>query len=228
MKQGDKLPFDEKFFAKQSGSKNILSVEQKFKYIYDNNHWGGSASKSGQGSDRNQVSKIIKELPELIKEYNLQSILDIPCGDFNWMKSLDLSGVKYTGADIVDEIVEVNNTNYSGEDKNFVKLNIIDNSLPKYDLILCRDCFVHFSNDDIIKSIKNIKASKSKYLLTTTFTNCRSNEDIVTGDWRVLNLTEPPFCFPNPLHTIVEECTECNNKYRDKSLGLWLISDLFK
>ena len=36
------------------------------------------------------------------------------------------------------------------------------------------------------------------YLLTTTFPGAAANEEIVTGDWRVLNLEAPPFGLPPP------------------------------
>lgn len=226
MKRSDDLPFDVNYFTRQNNGKKNLNVESKFKFIYETNHWKGNSSLSGQGSDKKQVEKIIDVLPKLIKEYNVKSILDIPCGDFNWMQDVDLSNIQYVGADIVGDIVQTNIANYSALNRSFYKLNLINDFLPRVDLIFCRDCFVHLSNDDIIKSIKNIKLSRSKLLLTTTFTLCNNNVDIVTGDWRILNLNNYPFCFPNPLQIINENCTEGNNTYNDKSLGLWLINDL--
>ena len=53
-----------------------------------------------------------------------------------------------------------------------------------------------------------------------------ANIDIVTGDWRPLNLERPPFGFP-PAHELInEQCSEGNGAFRDKSLGLWRIADL--
>jgi hypothetical protein len=57
--------------------------------------------------------------------------------------------------------------------------------------------------------------------LTTTFPGCASNEDIVTGDWRPLNLQLAPFNLPAPDLLINEQCTEGGNLFADKSLGLW-------
>ena len=64
------------------------------------------------------------------------------------------------------------------------------------------------------------------YLLTTTFPSCDQNEDIVTGDWRLLNLQRPPFNFPPPLRLMNERCTESRGAFGDKSLGLWLVGQL--
>ena len=153
-------------------------------------------------------------------------MLDIPCGDFNWMKNIELNLLEYIGADIVKEIVRLNNEKYSNDKRRFVCLDIIKDNLPRADMVFCRDCLVHLSNDNVLKSIENIKRSNSKYLLTTTFTECEINEDIVTGDWRIINLLKEPLNFPNPILLINEDCTEGNGTYSDKSLGLWRISDL--
>jgi hypothetical protein len=63
-------------------------------------------------------------------------------------------------------------------------------------------------------------------LLTTTFPAAADNEDIVTGDWRVLNLECSPFDFPPPMELLNEGCTEAGGRFADKSLGLWRIADL--
>ena len=61
---------------------------------------------SGPGSDVNQTSLITKELFALFKDLNIRTMLDIPCGDFNWMKDVDLNSIDYTGADIVEELID--------------------------------------------------------------------------------------------------------------------------
>jgi hypothetical protein len=98
--------------------------------------------------------------------------------------------------------------------------------LPRSDVILCRDCLVHLSYDDVHRTLGNFKCSATTYLLTTTFTSLAANSDIVTGQWRPLNLQLPPFSFPSPLKIIVEGCTEAGGRYADKSLALWRLSDI--
>jgi hypothetical protein len=41
-------------------------------------------------------------------------LLDIPCGDFNWMKLLNL-GVDYIGADIVGELIAENRRRFGAK-----------------------------------------------------------------------------------------------------------------
>jgi hypothetical protein len=220
------IPFDDRYFEKQSSGFSEKSAEEKFSYIYRNAFWKGGQSVSGEGSSSDQTETIRLQLPEIIKRYNIASILDIPCGDFNWMKDVDLNTLSYTGADIVQDLIDLNNQNYSGDHRTFLKLDVISDPLPKTDLIFCRDCFVHLSNGDILKALENIRRSKSTYLCTTTFPGCPENKDIVTGDWRIINLQKEPFRFPDPHFLLNENCTEGDGTYSDKSLGLWRLSDL--
>ena len=220
------VPFDKNYFSKKLKSGEKIEVEERFRHIYQRNHWAGDSSVSGSGSDLSQTEKIRQKLPEIIKTYQIKTMLDIPCGDFGWMKYVDLSGVHYTGADIVADLIEQNNRNYADESKSFKKLNVLKDPLPAADLIFCRDCFVHFSNEDIFIALEKIKVSSAGYLMTTTFTECEENVDIVTGDWRIINLQIPPFSLPEHVLILNEGCTEGDGTYADKSLGLWKISDL--
>lgn len=197
------------------------STEEIFKEIYHANAWGGSASVSGWGSDKDQTTKIRHQLPILFKEFGISTVLDIPCGDFHWMKEVDLRGVEYIGADIVPELVDKNQTQYGDENITFLQKNIIEDELPQVDLMLCRDCLVHFSDQDIFSSLKNFLDSGSEYLLTTTFTDRKRNDDIATGQWRPLNLEKAPFFLPEPRFLINEECIEKGGVFEDKALGLW-------
>lgn len=202
-------------------------VEGIFTDIFEKRGWGWFAqSVSGRGSDRDQTKVITKELPRLCREFNVTSILDIPCGDFYWMQCVDLSGIDYTGADIVAELVRRNRERYEREHVCFRKIDLITGELPKRDLILCRDCLVHLSFKDIFASLRNIACCESKYLLTTTFTSRMDNQDIMTGEWRPLNFEIPPFSLPRPIRIIKEGLADRNGMYSDKSLGLWEIEGM--
>jgi len=175
------------------------------------------------GSNLEQTKTLINQLPILFKQYNIQSILDIPCGDFYWMSNVDLTGIDYTGADIVDGIIEKLIKQYP--DKKFLVMDITKSKLPVADLIFCRDCFVQLPYDDIKIAIHNIKRSHAKYLLTTSFIN-HNNTDRSMGNWRPIDLCKEPFNFPKPIQIINEGCTENNGIYKDKTMCLWKISEI--
>jgi len=201
--------------------------QEVFTQIYDTNYWKSKESISGQGSEIKQVKLLINALDGLIAEKNIKSILDIPSGDFNWMKKVNLSDVQYIGADIVEKLIQNNvEANRDLQNVSFQVLNLTSDLLPKCDLIIVRDCLVHLSYSDIIKAIDNIKASGCKYLFTTTYPNHSPNHNIITGDWRRINLLTKPFNFPEPLLVFNEKCTEGNGEFADKSMLLWEVSKL--
>lgn len=204
----------------------VIGTEGIFTEIYSGNRWGGKDSVSGRGSDIHQTAKIARELPALFRAFDISSVLDIPCGDFHWMKSVDLGNIEYIGADIVRELIDSNRDKYARDGVTFQHLNLIRDKLPKVDLILCRDCLVHFSFRDVFWALRNFNDSDSAYLLSTTFVDRQDNQDILTGEWRVLNLMRPPFMFPEPVRLLDEECTEDDGNFRDKALGLWRIADV--
>jgi len=201
------------------------SVEAIFQDIYRQKLWGDRESVSGTGSKALQTEKVIQFIPAVVRQHNIQSMLDIPCGDFNWMKMVDLGNVKYIGADIIDEMIADNRKHYETPGRTFIKADVIADALPKTDLIFCRDCLVHFSDDHLKRAIENLKRSGATYLLTTTFPE-HDNKNIVTGNWRGVNLQKPPFNFPEPLLLFNEGYHQADSGNADKSLALWRLTDL--
>ena len=203
-------------------------LRHKFDKVFQQNLFHGSASKSGNGSSIEQTHEIAKQLPRVVNRLKIQSVLDIPCGDLEWMSKVELAGATYLGADVAPSLISHLKTKFV--DKEFLLLDISKDSLPKVDLIFCRDLFVHLSNKDISSALKNIKASKSTYLATTTFVNREKNVDLPMISrgvaWRTLNLQIQPFDFPEPLETIDEKCTENKGAYSDKAISIWNIKDL--
>ncbi|MEM9203117.1 MAG: class I SAM-dependent methyltransferase [Actinomycetota bacterium] len=173
-----------------------------------------------------QTEVLLEELPQLLRELGVTTMLDLPCGDFFWMKSVDLGEIDYVGADIVPDAVERNQQLFAGANRRFKTLDVTTDSLPKVDLVLCRDCLVHFSDRDIVRAVSNLRRSGSRYLLTTTYIDRALNRNIATGDWRPLNLEREPFSFPPPLRLIDEKCTEEGGRFSDKSLALWKLDSL--
>ena len=137
---------------------------------------------------------------QLVARYHVGSLLDAPCGDFNWMQHVEFpDAFQYIGGDIVQDLVDELSRNYESGGRRFVRLDVTRDELPSADLWLCRDCLFHLPNADILAALKNFQRSDIKYLLTTTFTFPRSNMDIEHGEFRYLNLELAPFSLPKPL-----------------------------
>ena len=194
-------------------------------YVFTHNHkhgsWGCRESASGSGSTLAETAAIREALPVLFREYGIRSLLDVPCGDYNWMKEVAPSLDKYTGADVVRELVDDANRRYAGGSVRFVHLDALKDRLPEVDCILCRDMLVHFPFREILQTLRNFKSSRSRFLLTTTFPDTEVNKDISLANWRMINLERPPFNLPPPVFVVLEHCPS----KPDKSLGLWRLSD---
>jgi len=215
----------QKRFLEERESLVSLDLKRRFEYIFETNFWGGDESRSGLGSALTETENLRVQIPGLLREIGARSLLDIPCGDFRWLSQVDL-GVSYIGADIVDGIVQANRDVFGSPERNFICLDLTRDRLPDVDVILCRDCLVHLSFANVRHALANMKRSGATYLLMTNFFQLGSNHDIEDGDWRPLNFEKAPFFFPAPARIIVENCTEADGAYADKSLSLWRVADL--
>lgn len=197
---------------------------QIFAKIYRRNAWSGVESASGTGSDLRETEVVRTSLPCLLADLSVRSVLDAPCGDFNWMKDVRLDNVDYVGGDIVPEIVERNARLYAAPRRAFRRLDIIEDELPRVDMIFCRDALVHFPYHEVTLTLENFKRSRATYLLTTTFPEHANRNVDYMSLWRPLNLQAAPFNLPAPLLLINEQCPDPG--FTDKSLGLWRLSEL--
>lgn len=202
-----------------------MKPDEVFGTIFKQNAWKGSESVSGTGSDSQQTAAIVDALPELFQRLEIASFLDVPCGDFFWMKNVDLTGVHYIGGDIVPEIVH-QNKGYESPSREFIECNLLTDTLPQVDAIFCRDCLVHFRSSHVWQALSNIARSEAKYLITTTFTQRANDREIETGQWRPLNLQAAPFSLPNPVELVDEKCTQDGGAYPDKMLAVWSVDQI--
>lgn len=198
------------------------TIENNFTQIFNTHYWHSPESVSGHGSELIETEVIRKELPSLLISLNADSLLDAACGDFNWMRHVDLPIKLYIGVDVVKDLIAKDNLLYGSTSRQFMHLDISQDALPKTDIILCRDCIVHHPFASGKKIIKNFKQSGAKYLLATTYPSVRNNIDIakVGFEWRRLNLQLKPFNFPTPLVMIDEK------EAKGKFLGLWKLEEI--
>ncbi|MEZ5833451.1 MAG: class I SAM-dependent methyltransferase [Dongiaceae bacterium] len=214
-------------FAARRAEFRGLDLAQRFARIHETNLWGADSSVSGVGSELDATAAIRERLPGLLAELGVRSLLDAPCGDHRWMADLLLDLDRYVGVDIVPSIVEALQQRYRNDARrSFLLADLTCDPLPRCDLILSRDCLVHFSFATLARAVRNLKASGAVWLLTTTFPELEHNDDIEDADWRPLNFERAPLDWPAPIEIINERCTEAGGAYADKSLALWRLSDL--
>ncbi|WP_283743517.1 class I SAM-dependent methyltransferase [Sideroxydans sp. CL21] len=175
------------------------NIEDRFTEIYRNNYWGNFESVSGNGSTLEASQNLRRQLPGLVEKFSIQTIFDAPCGDFHWMReALKNIQVNYIGGDIVRALVDAHNSNYKNAKTTFIHMDITKDSFPASDLMICRDCLFHLAYKDTKLALQNFIDSGIPYLLTTTYVNngAFSNQDIVTGSFRLIDLFSAPYNFP--------------------------------
>ena len=177
---------------------------------------------SGPGSTVKYTENLRQELPRLFKKYEISSMLDAPCGDYNWMRLVERPNVRYIGADIVPELVDDNNARYADDNTHFILCDILKDELPAVDLWMCRDVLFHFPYADIFQTLSNLLRSDIDYLLTTDHPEQQQNTDGRIGSFRPMNMLLEPFCFPEPI-VWIDDWIE---GYWVRRMGLWDVKSL--
>lgn len=221
---GGPWPFERE--GEYMDTQEVFTKIHRQRAFYDPSSGGLDESVSGAGSSRPATKAICKALPGLIEEFGIKTFVDIGCGDCNWVTHVDLNVDVYKGLDIVPDLIEANIRRYGRPGREFLHADLLTSDLPQAELVLCRDVFVHLSNEDSDKALANLRRSGSTYLLATTFTRRTENADIKTGEWTPYNMQAPPFNWPEPIRLIDEKCREHYPNFSDKHLGLWKLADL--
>ncbi len=198
------------------------SLADRFSAIYTDGAWVHSesqASRSGLGSDPKNMHQISLELLTVFRDFKVRSLLDIGCGDFQWMSQLDLP-CDYIGVDVVPEIIAANKEKYERGDRIFILSDATKGPLPVVSIILCREVLFHLSFADGKRLLSNI-ARSSELFIATTDSAILFNSDILTGDYRKINLERAPYKLPPPLRYIRDEAVS-----QGRGLGVWRTRDL--
>ena len=115
---------------------------------------------SGPGSILKNNYKLINWLTEFIKKENINNILDLGCGDMQWIPGvLTETNIKYTGVDCVPDLILNNREKH--QELDFICQDIVTYYIEKqkYDLIFVKDVLQHFNNNRTREFIDNIRQS---------------------------------------------------------------------
>lgn len=121
-------------------------------------------------------------LPGALERLGVKTLLDAPCGDRNWIRTLALP-CAYVGVD--NEEAHMARAREDGADVRF--LDIRSDTLPACDAILSRDFLQHLSKADLEAALANFKASGATLLIATCH-GADDDKDIHTGEFRRVSL----------------------------------------
>ncbi|WP_065286749.1 hypothetical protein [Mycolicibacter kumamotonensis] len=172
----------------------------------------GSETYSGWGSKVGLTKPIRDWLPSIFERYGIKTMLDAPCGDRNWIQHVDLTGIDYTGWDVEPFIIDHNRARFPDCNLSVVNLLTVD-SVPKVDLILCRDFMIHLPNECITLVLEKFKASGSRYLAATHYPGAPNDascpldggdENLPGYYCRPINLEAAPFSLAGRIEGVPE------------------------
>jgi len=167
---------------------NLTSI---FENIYENKKWGinfANMGSSGPGSHISQVKEYMLILQEFLDNNNVKSVIDIGCGDFQFMRHMNLKNVQYTGIDCVEKLIIFNKKHFEKENITFLHRELSEHEFDFAELYLIKDVLQHLSNDIICDFLDYIVIQKlAKYIIIT---NC-SNQDFDNQDVESIGQTRP-------------------------------------
>lgn len=162
-----------------------------FEHIYASDAWrGGQETRSGVGSLRHLTKGLRLDLPVLLKQLEIGSILDAGCGDVNWLPLMP--GIDYTGVDVVPDAIEEAQRRHPTW--RFQVADIVEDDLPWADAILARDVLQHLARQEVLWALQNFTRTGAEWLLATTFPESDENDaGGHTGGYTEWDLERPPF-----------------------------------
>lgn len=160
-----------------------------FNAIYTNNVWGKG---SGEGSAEELTREYRKFLHNFLRANHIRSVVDLGCGDWQFSRHMDWSGIEYCGIDVSSVVLQATRT-FSAPNIRFQEMNGIEGDLPSADLLICKDVVQHWSNADVQKLFPKLNGFRLALITNAFHPAITENQDIATGDFRPLNLLARPF-----------------------------------
>jgi 2-polyprenyl-3-methyl-5-hydroxy-6-metoxy-1,4-benzoquinol methylase len=187
-------------------------MKEVFENIYLNNLWNGDESLSGPGSSRKMTYVAQRFIRDKIAGHTF--ILDMGCGDHNWMSQVPLQpGQTYVGIDIVSFVIERNVREWGSDQRLFAFGDFTKYNGRRADVIVCREALQHLAAADVTRALQCFKEN-SDWLIATTFpTESLGNTD--TGGFYPYNL-QRQFGLDNPLEWVSQA-----NMFHEERLALW-------
>ena len=131
----------------------------------------GRESISGPGSFLEAAQPTMTLLNRVIEERQISSILDLGCGDWNWMRHMGLAGrnISYRGWDADPDLIAGLSRDHGKDDRiRFEMRDLTTELFPPNDLVIIRDVLFHLPHEMGQRVITRIR-NASRYMIATSF-----------------------------------------------------------
>jgi|694.fasta_scaffold06861_16 SAM-dependent methyltransferase len=174
------------------------STEQVFTEIYRQKKFGYNnqgEGHSGGGSTLQATAAYREFLQNFFEVFDIHSVVDLGCGDWEFSQAIDWKGINYSGFDVVGDIIKKNQKRYQSDHIHFFHADGANVELPPADLLICKDVFQHLPIADIFAIINQFP--KFKYCLITNDVDAKTgtsaNVEVDLSIFRTLDVSWPPF-----------------------------------
>jgi SAM-dependent methyltransferase len=125
-------------------------------------------------------------------------VVDAGCGDWQFSRAIDWTGIEYLGVDIVASVIQENRRRYGAPNVRFAVADIVRHELPPADLLIVKDVLQHLSNADISRFLAQLPRYRHVLIVNDVdpATLSAAPLDIGTGAYRRLDITQPPHALP--------------------------------
>lgn len=175
----------------------FLENKKIFENIYNKGIWNNNNPAipfSGPGSLIQNTAEFSTVLNEFIYKNGCTSVLDLGCGDLNWIPETPFfkdDNIKYTGVDVVESLITSHSSKYPI--KTFLNKDItLYKDMEFASIIIIRDVIFHLKNYEILAIFENIK-NKFKYLAITNCKNEVNSDNLNFYQFSYKNLHKEPF-----------------------------------
>jgi len=176
-------------------------IAATFSDIYARGRWGRNPDRtgtSGGGSTLAATTVYRAYVQDFLEHHQIRSVVDAGCGDWEFSRTIDWSGIDYKGYDVVPSVIAGNTAKYGSPTTRFFTADILATDLPPADLLICKDVLQHLPNQDVLRFLSQL--GKYKYVLLTNTVDAETltanNDDIKVGEFHRLDMTRPPFDLP--------------------------------
>lgn len=126
----------------------------EFEEVYRLGGFDGKGS--GVGSNLGYCLDYMRFLQGFMREHEVRSVLDVGCGDWQFAKHMDWSGIRYTGMDVVREVIDQNKV-FENPRCKFVYGDALTDELPKAQLLIVKDVIHHLKHKDVQRLVDRSK-----------------------------------------------------------------------
>lgn len=166
-------------------------MQAAFEKVYATNEWGKG---SGEGSAPKHTRGYVQFLQQFLKDNQIKSVVDMGCGDWQFSRFIDWSGIDYHGVDLVQSVIEANQRQFARPNVKFTRYDGDFSQLPAADLLIAKDVLQHLSHENIVKFLPSM--DRYPRCLITNCVNPHGptvNRDINDGEFRYLDLRLDPY-----------------------------------